>query len=98
MTKPLPTAPIAPVPPRSAPRNVVIASYLLMLAGLMLVMWQHLLPGLLCACIGFLATRFFARLIGRGLARFARCARAATASRACWRSRWCCWRRSRWSP
>ncbi|MFS2054279.1 AI-2E family transporter [Variovorax sp. CT11-76] len=71
MTKPLPTAPIAPVPPRSAPRNVVIASYLLMLAGLMLVMWQHLLPGLLCACIGFLATRFFARLIGRGLARFA---------------------------
>ncbi len=35
----------------------------------MLVMWQHLLPGLLCACIGFLATRCFARLTRAALPR-----------------------------
>ncbi len=70
MTKPLPATPLV-TPPRTASRNVVIASYLLMLAGLLLVMWQHLLPGLLCACIGFLATRWFTRLIGRGFARIA---------------------------
>ncbi|MEJ1126626.1 permease [Variovorax sp. CCNWLW225] len=55
--------------PQPASRNVVLASYLLMPAALLLVMWQHLLPGLLCVCIGFLATRRFARLIGGGLAR-----------------------------
>jgi len=71
MTKPLPATPLASFPPRAASRNVVAASYLLMLAGLLLVMWQHLLPGLLCACIGFLATRWFARLLGRGLAHIA---------------------------
>ncbi|MET3496246.1 AI-2E family transporter [Variovorax boronicumulans] len=68
MAKPLPTAPVT-VRPQPASRNVVLASYLLMPAALMLVMWQHLLPGLLCVCIGFLATRWFARLLERLLSR-----------------------------
>ena len=42
-------------------RPVVIASYLLIAGALLLVMWQGLLPGLLCVCIGFLATRRLAR-------------------------------------
>ena len=49
-------------------RNVTLASYLLIVAALLLVMWQHLLPGLLCVCIGFLVTRWLARLISGGLA------------------------------
>ncbi|WP_219210113.1 AI-2E family transporter [Variovorax boronicumulans] len=50
-------------------RPVVIASYVLIAAALLLVMWQGLLPGLLCVCIGFLATRWFARVIDAGLRR-----------------------------
>ncbi|CAN5899191.1 AI-2E family transporter [soil metagenome] len=46
---------------RPASRNVVIASYLLITGGLLLVMWKDLLPGLLFVCIGFLATRALAR-------------------------------------
>lgn len=69
MTKPLPATPLVTPPARTASRQVVVASYLLMLAGLLLVMWQHLLPGLLCVCIGFLATRWFTRLIAPRLAR-----------------------------
>src|SRR6187402_3357483 len=48
---------------RPASRNVVIASYLLITGGLLLVMWKDLLPGLLFVCIGFLATR----ALGRGI-------------------------------
>jgi predicted PurR-regulated permease PerM len=40
---------------------MVIASYLLIAGALLLVMWHGLLPGLLCVCIGFLATRRLAR-------------------------------------
>lgn len=48
--------------PVAAPsRPVTIASYLLIAGALLLVMWQGLLPGLLCVCIGFLATRRLAR-------------------------------------
>lgn len=43
-----------------ATRGVVIASYLLMGATLLLVMWYRLLPGLLCLCLGFLLTRWLA--------------------------------------
>ena len=43
-----------------ATRGVVIASYLLMASALLLVMWRGLLPGLLCACLGFLLTRWLA--------------------------------------
>jgi len=41
-------------------RGVVTASYVLMACALLLVMWQGLLPGLLCACLGFLLTRWLA--------------------------------------
>jgi predicted PurR-regulated permease PerM len=40
-----------------ASRSVVIASYLLITGGLLLVLWRDLLPGLLFVCIGFLGTR-----------------------------------------
>jgi predicted PurR-regulated permease PerM len=59
---PLPT--VCPSP--SAPsRAVMIASYLLMACALLLVMWQKLLPGLLCACLGFLLTRALTQLLAR---------------------------------
>jgi predicted PurR-regulated permease PerM len=35
-----------------------------MASTLLLVMWQKLLPGLLCACLGFLLTRFLSKLLG----------------------------------
>ncbi len=38
--------------------RIAIASYVLMAAALLLVMWQGLLPGLLCVCLGFLLTRW----------------------------------------
>ncbi|MBU1360386.1 MAG: AI-2E family transporter [Gammaproteobacteria bacterium] len=50
-------------------RPVVIASYVLIAATLLLVMWQGLLPGLLCVCIGFLATRWLARVLENGVRR-----------------------------
>lgn len=43
-----------------ATRGVVIASYVLMGATLLLVMLRGLLPGLLCVCLGFLLTRWLA--------------------------------------
>lgn len=56
--------------PVAAPsRSLVIASYLLIASGLLLVMWHGLLPGLLCVCIGFLATRRLARALDAGLRR-----------------------------
>ena len=68
--KPLPTiVPPAPVIRPTASRGVMLASYLLMLGALLLVMWEHLLPGLICVCIGFLATRWFSRVLGAGLQR-----------------------------
>ncbi|MBV8250303.1 MAG: AI-2E family transporter [Comamonas sp.] len=45
--------------------KVVLASYLLMAAALLLVMHQGLLPGLLCVCVGFLITRALTRLLAR---------------------------------
>ncbi|MFT3812541.1 MAG: AI-2E family transporter [Acidovorax sp.] len=41
-------------------RGVRIASYVLMAAALLLVMERGLLPGLLCACLGYLLTRWLA--------------------------------------
>jgi len=55
--------------PAVRPRAVVIASYVLIAAALLLIMWQGLLPGLLCVCVGFLATRWFARVIDGGIRR-----------------------------
>lgn len=59
--------PLPTVCPSSAPpsRGVVIASYILMAGLLLLVMWQKLLPGLLCACLGFLLTRAITQLFAR---------------------------------
>jgi len=51
--------------PGNASRGVQVASYLVMGGMLLLVMWQGLLPGLLCVCIGFLATRWLARALDR---------------------------------
>lgn len=48
------SASVPDCPPR---RGIVVASYLLMVAALLLVMWRGLLPGLLCVCLGFLLTR-----------------------------------------
>lgn len=49
---------LAPLAAWPGPRGVVFASYLLMGAALLLVMWRGLLPGLLCVCLGFLLTRW----------------------------------------
>ncbi|RYF25202.1 MAG: AI-2E family transporter [Comamonadaceae bacterium] len=63
VTAPLATPIAAPFAP--ATRGVIIASYLLMAATLVLVMWRGLLPGLLCVCLGFLLTRWLAPRLGR---------------------------------
>lgn len=42
----------------------MLASHGLMVAALVLIMWQGLLPGLLCVCLGFLATRWFSPRLG----------------------------------
>lgn len=63
MGRPLPLDyPIAVASPSvvHATHGVVLASYGLMGAALLLVMWRGLLPGLLCVCLGFLLTRWLA--------------------------------------
>ena len=74
-----PSAPVAPappepttLPPRALTRGVVVASYLLVAAVLLLVMWRGLLPGLLCVCLGFLLTRALTRWFAQGLGRVQR--------------------------
>ena len=57
------------IPTTPSSRALVTASYLLMAGALLLIMWQGLLPGLLCVCIGFLGTRWLARLLDTGLRR-----------------------------
>jgi predicted PurR-regulated permease PerM len=49
-----------PLPPAGPPvsSRIATASYVLMAGALLLVMWQGLLPGLLCVCLGFLLTRW----------------------------------------
>lgn len=63
------TLPAVTPPPHPTPRGVTVASYLLMAGGLWLVMWQGLLPGLLCACLGFLLTRALAGTLRRATRR-----------------------------
>ena len=41
-----------------------MASHVAIAAALLLIMWQGLLPGLLCACLGFLGTRWFSPRFG----------------------------------
>lgn len=45
--------------PDTHERSAALASYVLIAAALLLIMWQGLLAGLLCVCLGFLATRWF---------------------------------------
>lgn len=47
-----------PQAPPADPRAAIIASHVLLALALLLVMWQGLLPGLLCVCVGFLSTRW----------------------------------------
>lgn len=56
---------ICPPSPPPPSRGVVIASYLLMASALLLVLERSLLPGLLCACVGFQLTRALAGGITR---------------------------------
>ena len=63
MPQHLPAALVTSSPEPSS--KVVLASYLLMGAALLLVMHQGLLPGLLCVCLGFVLTRSFSRLLAR---------------------------------
>src|SRR6218665_2108176 len=62
---PVPPAATQPEPATPAActrtRGSVMASYLLMAAVLLLVMWRGLLPGLLCVCLGFLLPRALPR-------------------------------------
>lgn len=60
-----PAATPAPCAALPLPRGVRIASYLLMASTLLLVMERGLLPGLLCACLGFLVTRWLAPRFAR---------------------------------
>ena len=62
MTQHLP-APITTQPGPSP--KVILASYILMGAALLLVMHQGILPGLLCVCVGFMLTRSLSRLLSR---------------------------------
>ena len=57
-------APLKTVPAEPSDK-VILASYILMGAALLLVMWQGLLPGLLCVCLGFLLTRSLSKLLAR---------------------------------
>ncbi|WP_311221395.1 MULTISPECIES: AI-2E family transporter [unclassified Acidovorax] len=55
---------VSRAPEQPVARSVAAASYLLMAAALLLVMWRGLLPGLLCVCLGFLLTRWLANRLG----------------------------------
>jgi predicted PurR-regulated permease PerM len=59
----------ADAPPATASRAIVAASFVLIASTLLLIMWHGLLPGLLCVCVGFLATRWLARMLDLGLKR-----------------------------
>src|SRR5256885_632062 len=63
MTQHLPSPIISPQP--APTRGVTLSSYVLMAGALLLVMWQGLLPGMLCVCVGFLVTRALAGLLAR---------------------------------
>ena len=67
-TEPTPTT----LPPRALNQSIVVASYLLVAAVLLLVMWRGLLPGLLCVCLGFLLTRALTGWFAAGLGRIQR--------------------------
>jgi predicted PurR-regulated permease PerM len=51
-------------PPDSREKAATLASCVLIAATMLLVMWQGLLPGLLCVCVGFFSTRWFSSRLG----------------------------------
>lgn len=53
-----------PAPGVPSERTAGIVSHALMATALLLIMWQGLLAGLLCACVGFLSTRWLAPRVG----------------------------------
>ena len=63
MTQHLPSPIISPQP--APTRGVTLSSYVLMAGALLLIMWQGLVPGMLCVCVGFLVTRALAGLLAR---------------------------------
>ena len=56
--------PLVCPPSAAVSRPVALTSYVLMASALLLVLLQGLLPGLLCACLGFLLTRKVSDLLG----------------------------------
>ncbi|MDO5691506.1 MAG: permease [Pseudomonadota bacterium] len=58
--------PTSRIDPRANTREAIaaVASHVLMVAALALIMWERLLPGLLCVCLGFLATRWLSPRLG----------------------------------
>ena len=54
-----------PATAQHVPPRVEIASYLLMAATLLLVLWHGLLPGLLCVCLGYVLTQAWAGWLAR---------------------------------
>jgi len=54
-----------PATAQHVPPRVEIASYLLMAATLLLVIWHGLLPGLLCVCLGYVLTQAWAGWLAR---------------------------------
>ena len=54
---------MTPLPDRRE-TTATLVSHVLIGVALLLVMWQGLLPGLLCVCLGFLATRWFSIKLG----------------------------------
>ena len=50
---------MSPPPPDPRLRTATLASHVLIAAALLLIMWQGLLPGLLCVGVGFFSARWF---------------------------------------
>lgn len=50
---------LMPLQPNSRAGTATVISHVLLASALLLIMWQGLLAGLLCVCVGFLATRWF---------------------------------------
>ena len=61
----VPQRAVVTVPSQRMDRQATVASHLLMIAVLLAVMWQGLLAGLLCLCLGFVSTRWLSRQLSR---------------------------------
>lgn len=59
-------------PPDQRLQAARVASHVLIVGALLLIMWQGLLPGLLCVCVGFASTRWFTPRLARFMGTVAR--------------------------